>query len=196
LRWFRGEPRAAAGPKPRGPAPFDVYGRLTGLPEDAVIGAGYAPGFAPDLTCWRLFVSSSGHVRQEVRLSVADNHYRPEERAEEGGVSPEVAAALVTAAEAAGVREMAGWYESDCTDEEAISVAVRWPGGVVSVGAYGPWTLVSRGNWEVVALLGLWMAVQRVAPWHPPWWSRRPEPGAAPARHRPDSRRSFGPAPA
>ncbi len=179
LRWFRGEPRAAAAPKPRGPSPFEVYGRLTGLPEGAVIGAGYAPGFAPDLTSWRLFVSGSGHVRQEVRLSVAENEYRPEERVEEGNVGPEAAAALVTAAEVAGLREMAGYHESNCTDEELISVAVRGPVGVVAVGAYGPWTLVGGGNRDVAALLGLWVAVQRVAPWHPPWWSRRPEPGAA-----------------
>jgi hypothetical protein len=178
LRWLRREQPTVADAKPRAPGAFKVYGHLTDLPRDAVIGAGYAPGFAPDLTCWRLFVSSSGLVRQEVRLSVAEQDFRPETRVEERNVGPEVAAALVVAAEVAGVREMAGWYEADCTDQDMISVAVRLPGGLCSVGVYGAWDLVGKGNREVAALLGLWVAVQRVAPWHPSWWSKHAEPAA------------------
>ena len=110
---------------------------------------------------------------------MAEQGFRPETRVEERSIGPEVAAALVVAAEVAGVREMAGWHESSCTDQEMISVAVRLPSGMRSLGVYGAWDLVGRGNREVAALLGLWVAVQRVAPWHPSWWARRVEPGAA-----------------
>jgi hypothetical protein len=170
LRWARREPIVATDGTCHSAAAFWVYGHLSDLPEDAVIGAGYAPGFAADLTCWRVFVSGAGRVREEVHLWVPGQGYQPEMRVEESDIGPDAASKLLRAAELAGVREMAAWYQSSCTDLEIISVVVRLRSGLHAVGAYGASDLAGQRIEEVVSLLGLWRAVQQVAPWHPPWW--------------------------
>jgi hypothetical protein len=183
VRWLLGiglTPDEPSPPRPPGAAV--TYGELTGLPDGAVIGAGFAPGFGGALTCWRVWVYPDGRVRQEIhefRSSVRDPTYRPVERAEEGQVGPDVAAALVSAAEVAGLRELAGRYEFDCTDQPRVSVVVRFPDGVRSVVVYGPWELFDRGHPGAAAALGVWLSVQRYAPWQPPWLQSTPNPHKA-----------------
>jgi hypothetical protein len=169
LRWLGRLPTSAA-PAPRAAGVLGGYGRMNELPDGAVIGAGFWPGFAPDLTCWRVIVSGSGCVRQEVLPWIPRQREPDEIVLEDDSLGPERAAALVAAAEVAGLRDMAARYDSYCLDLETISVAARLPGGVRSVVVDGPWLLAGRGHLAAVAVLGLWVAVQRVAPWQPEWW--------------------------
>lgn len=179
LHWLRRSPPPAPTGAPRAPEAFEACRPLTDLPPDAVIGATYSPGFDPDLSGWRLLVSGDGCVRQEIRLSVAENHYSGESLVEEMYIGPEAAAALVTAAEVAGIRDMADRYDANCLDVETISVAVRFPDRLRTVVVDGALFLAAQGHMEAVAAFGLWTAVHRFAPWHPSWWPRRGPPRCA-----------------
>jgi hypothetical protein len=154
-----------------------TYGELTDLPNGAVMGAGFAPGFGGDLISWRVWVYPDGRVRQELsepRPAVEDTMYRCVERVEEAQVGTAAAAALLSAAEGAGLRELATRYEFDCTDQPRISVVVRFPDGVRSVADYGPWELADRGHAGAAAVLGVWRSIQRHAPWQPTWLQGSP----------------------
>jgi hypothetical protein len=168
FRWLLGT-RLSAGQRStlRPPGAFETFGKLCDLPNGAIIGAGFAPGFISDLTCWRVWIYGEGRVRQEIRLSVPETMYRHENRIEEGYVAPGVAGGLVRAAEVAGFGQLAEKYESNATDQCTISVAIRLPHRVQSVVVYGAWDLCHRGHHEAMAALGLWLLVQRYAPWHP-----------------------------
>lgn len=173
MEWLRRllGPRPTASDAPRPPAPFESYGSVAGLPDGAVFGAGYTPGFAPDLSCWRLWVYPDGRVWQELRVSTAGNGYAAEERVVEGRVDPTVAAGLVAAAEVAGLAGLTGRYESDCTDQCRVSVCARLPCGVRSAAVYGPYDLAGQGHAGAVIVLALWLAAHRSAPWRPAWMS-------------------------
>jgi hypothetical protein len=45
---------------------------------------------------------------------------------------------------------------------------------------YGPWELFDRGHRGAAAVLGVWLSVQRYAPWQPPWLQRTPNPPLQP----------------
>jgi hypothetical protein len=152
-----------------GKSPFEAYGHLLDLPQGAIIGAGYAPGFATDLTGWRIFMSEAGRVRQEVRHSTLENGYSAELRVYESDIGPQAVTNLLAAARRAGFYEMAAFYHSGCTDQETISVVVRLPSGLYSVGADGAMILAAEGNREAAALIDLWRSIQKL-PWRPPWW--------------------------
>src|SRR5262245_53416435 len=177
MHWFRRLLGIGPAPEepspPRPPAPVVTYGELTDLPDGAVIGVGFAPGFGGELICWRVWVYPDGRVRQELHWPRSIPG-RSEERTEEGQVGPDVAAALVSAAEGAGLRELAGRYEFECTDQPRVSVVVRFPDGVRSVVVYGPWELFDRGHPGAAAVLGVWLSVQRYAPWQPRWLQSTP----------------------
>ena len=162
-------PRRVADEKPRPPGRFELYGEVGGLPDGAVFGAGFAPGFCSDLSCWRQWVYADGRVRQELDVSTADNGYADEERVVEGRIDPDVPGKLVAAAEVAGLEELAGRYDSTWTDVCTKSVAARLPGGVRAVVVDGPHELASQGHEAAIAVLGLWRAAHRYAPWRPEW---------------------------
>ena len=171
MRWLRRlfGPRRLAEEKPRPPGRFEVYGELGGLPDGAVFGAGFAPGFSPDLSCWRLWFFPDGRVRQELVVSTPDNGYAGEERVVEGRIDPDVPGKLMAAAEVAGLEELAGRYHSAWLDVCTMSVAARLPGGVRSVTVCGPHELAAQGHEAAIAVLGLWRAAHRYAPWRPEW---------------------------
>jgi hypothetical protein len=155
--------------KPRPPAPREVYGLLTDLPAGVIVGAGFAPGFSYDLSSWRVWVDQAGHVRQDIRLSVPENRWRPKELTELSEAGPEAVAGLQKLADEIGLREMAAQYDSMCTDQELVSVAVRYSDRVCSVAVYGAWWLADQGHPQSMGVIRFWQAVQRLAPWQPSW---------------------------
>jgi hypothetical protein len=140
-----------------------VFGLLSdGLPQGAVVGAGYWPGEAVDLTCWRVLVWPSGYVRQDI---CEEQHDGPDQyRTVEVEVGQRAVEELLELAQAMGFAAMPDRIGSGVDDVAEVSVAVRLPSGVKCVEAewdedpdHVPPTALS-------GLLKLWHAVQRMAP--------------------------------
>jgi hypothetical protein len=134
-------------------------------PED-VLGVESWPGFADDLTSWKLWVSAAGWVSVIADVCKPyegiDRHYR----FARSWVGPREARRLVRLAERIGFAGLAESYDCAINDLPLERMAVRLRGQLRCVECYGN---------HPPGFLALWRRAHRHAPLvnrYLPWWAR------------------------
>jgi hypothetical protein len=84
-------------------------------------------------------------------------------------IGPAGVASIFTLAEEVGFRDLPLVYESPCTDQEGISVAIRTGDVVRAVYADGAFLAMERGDASMARLVRLWLAIHRWAFDKPEW---------------------------
>lgn len=158
-------------PKRSTPAP-DLPRRLAPLAmsEEHVVGAALlSPGFAPDLSTWRLTITRAGLLRQVILVADYENSYRGELRQEASHLPSEELVAVMALAERIGFRNFRDRYEHETmmvTHLPTLLIAIRFADAIKAVEAYGPKEIAAHeNNQDMAHFVELWARIHRYAPY-------------------------------
>jgi hypothetical protein len=146
-----------------------VFGRKRMTSDDVISAAQIAPGFCEDLSTWRITISLTGLLRQEVSLSTSVNMYRGEMRLFEASLRKDDVVELLALADRIGFRNFKEHYTHETmivTDLPTCSLSVRFGNQVRTVEAYGPQHIaIEEGNRDMAGFVELLERIHRHAPY-------------------------------
>ncbi len=128
------------------------------------------PAFSEDLSTWRIEIDDTGLLVQEIRESTHANGYSSERRRAMGRVSSSDLEEILEIAERVGFERLDEHISSStlhATDQETVSISIRYGESVKRVEVYGP-IIIAMFDPDYRHLKGfveLWERIHRQAPY-------------------------------
>ncbi len=136
---------------------------------DLVGAALLSPGFASDLSTWRLTINRDSLLSQEIRVANYEDSYRAQMRQESTRLPSDELMAIVALAERTGFRNFRDRYEHETMvvlDLPTLSISIRFGELIKTVEAYGPREIAAQeNNQDMVRFVELWNHIHRYAPY-------------------------------
>ena len=138
------------------------------LPLNGLILAEFRPGFASDLSSWRLWIDSGGVLIQVADLCIhSENGIYESKLLYRGEIGADAVLDLLIRAEAMGFADFEPGYTASVTDMPDYRLVIRLGDEPKEVRAYGPHVLALEGDTAMQGFMELWGAIHQYAAYPP-----------------------------